>query len=404
MWSGAKDTRKRVEHLAALAERLVIRADHLPADLALLGLLEDLRGAASAVLALSENAPSFVIYPLARTAFEATQRIIALATDDDYLRTGARAWLYYHRKDARILRMDEGAETAEAWLASAVRRMLDVWRAYHPDAETLLNQERERLEANEGKRGPDNFMCQDLARLVQERYPRALPGAEMSPAEAERTNRSLYAYLSREAHARLRVDPVGYRISPDGSLTIVERHANETERRETALRSVDSSIAEAIGALSYFLERRDRERADQIRRGAMEVTENSLPPGFDRDLGLHLATAGVGNALIEFSAVPVHNLAVLPNGTAVWSAGLRLGGTVFLATFDVPTACVPDLARALAIPAAALRATGVLHKPTLPIPGRVAVQCKLGTLQRTDKQRFIPLVVERASSASRERV
>jgi hypothetical protein len=404
VWNGAKDTRKRLEHLSALGERLVIRADHLPADLALLGLLEDLRGAASAVLALSEDAPSFATYPLARTAFEATQRIIALATDDDYLRTGARAWLYYHRKDARILRMDEGSETAEAWLASAVGRMLDVWRAYHPDAETILSQEKERLQTNEGKRGPDNFMCQDLARLVGERYPRALPGMEMSPAEVKRMSRSLYAYLSREAHARLRVDPVGYRISPDGSLTIVQRQANETERRETALRSLDSSIAEAIGALSYFLERRDREHAEQTRLGAMEVTEESLPPGFDRDLGLHLATAGVGDALIEFSAVPVYNLAVLPNGTAVWSAGLRLGGTVFLATFDVPTACVPDLARALAIPAAVLRGTGVLRKPTLPIPTRIAVQCKLGTLQRTDKQRFIPLVVERASNASRERV
>ncbi len=399
-----KDTRKRLEQLSALGDRLVIRADHLPADLALLGLLEDLRGAASAVLALSENAPSFATYPLARTAFEATQRIIALATDDDYLRTGTRAWLYYHRKDARILRMDEGPETAEVWLASAVRRMLDVWRAYHPDAEAILSQEQERLQANEGKRGPDNFMCQDLARLVQERYPRALPGVELSPAEIERMNRSLYAYLSREAHARLRVDPVGYRISPDGSLTIVPRQPNEAEKRETALRSLDSSIAEAIGALSYFLERRDRERAEQLRLCAMEVSEESLQQGYDRDLGLHLAAAGVGNALIEFLAVPVYNLAVLPNGTAVWSAGLRLGTTVFLATFDVPTAGVPDLARALEIPAAALRGTGALHKPTLPIPTRLAVQCKLGTLQRTDKQRFIPLVVESVSNANRERV
>lgn len=404
MWSGAKDTRKRLERLSALADRLVIRADHLPADLALLGLLEDLRGAASAVLALSEDAPSFAIYPLARTAFEATQRIIALATDDEYLRTGARAWLYYHRKDARILRMDEGSDTSEAWLASAVGRMLEVWRAYHPEAETILSQEKERLQTNEGKRGPDNFMCQDLARLVQERYPRVLPGMEISPAEIERTNRSLYAYLSREAHARLRVDPVGYRISQDGSLTIIQRRANETERRDTALRSLDSSLAEAIGALFYFLGRRDRDRAEEIRLGAMEVTEEPLPSGFDRDLGLHLARARVGNALIEFSAVPVYNLAVLPNGTAVWSAGLRLGGTVFLATFDVPVARVPHLARALAIPAAALRRTGVFHKPALPSPTRIAIQCRLGTLQQTDKQRFIPLVVESASNANRDRV
>jgi hypothetical protein len=81
--NGAKDPRKGLEQLSALGQRLVIRAYHLPADLALLGLLEDLRGAASAVLALSESAPSFTIYPPTRTVFEATQRIIALATDDD---------------------------------------------------------------------------------------------------------------------------------------------------------------------------------------------------------------------------------------------------------------------------------------------------------------------------------
>jgi hypothetical protein len=216
--------------------------------------------------------------------------------------------------------------------------MLDVWRAYHPDAEAILSQEKERLQANEKKRGPDNFMCQNLARVVQERYPRVLPGMGISPPELDRMNRSLYAYLSREAHARLRIDPVGYRISPDGSLTIVQRQANEAERRETALGCLDSSISEAIGALSYFLERRERERAEQIRLGVMEVLEESLPPGLDRDLGRHLAAAGVSNATIEFSAVPVYNLAVLPDGTASWSAGLRLGGIVFLATFDVPSA------------------------------------------------------------------
>lgn len=404
MWNGAKDTLEKLEQLSALSQRLVIRADHLPADLALLGLLEDLRGAASAVLALSEGVHSLATDPLTRIAFEATQRIIVLATDDDYLRTGTRAWLYYHRKDMRILRMDEGAETAEAWFASAVRRMLDVWRAYRPDAEVILGQEKERLHANEVKHGPDNFMGQDLARLVQERYPRALPAAGISLAELERMNRSIYAYLSRESHARLRVDPVGYRILPDGSLTIIQRRANDAEKQESALRCLDSSISEAIGALSYFLECRERERAEQIRLAAMEVSDESLPPGFDRDLGLHLAAVGVGNALIEFSAVPVHNLAVLPNGTAAWSAGLRLGGTVFLATFDVPSARVPDLARALAIPPATLRGTGALHKHSLPSPTRIAVQCKLGTVQRTDKQRFIPLVVEGTSNANRERV
>ena len=52
----------------------------------------------------------------------------------------------------------------------------------------MKGQEKERLHANEVKHGPDNFMGQDLARLVQERYPRALPTAGISLAELERMN------------------------------------------------------------------------------------------------------------------------------------------------------------------------------------------------------------------------
>jgi hypothetical protein len=131
---------------------------------------------------------------------------------------------------------------------------------------------------------------------------------------------------------------------------------------------LDSSISGAIGALSYFLERRERERAEQIRLGVMEVLEESLPPGLDRDLGRHLAAAGVSNATIEFSAVPVYNLAVLPDGTASWSAGLRLGGTVFLATFDVPSARTADLARTLAIHPQLFAAQTHCTSPLCPFP------------------------------------
>ena len=154
-------------------------------------------------------------------------------------------------------------------------------------------------------------------------------------------NRSIYAYLSRESHARLRVDPVGYRISPDGSLSIVQRQADEAEKHESALRCLDSSIAEAIGALSYFLDRSEREHAEEIRLAAMEAGKESLQSDFDPDLGLHLAGTGVGSALIEFSTVPVQNLAVLPNGTVAWSAGLRLA---------VRCSSPPSTSRAVASP------------------------------------------------------
>jgi hypothetical protein len=94
----------------------------------------------------------------------------------------------------------------------------------------------------------------------------------------------------------------------------------------------------------------------------------------------------------------VHNLSVLPNGTVSWSAGLRFAGTAFLASFDVPPNRVPDLVRALEIPPESLSRTGALYNHTLRVPTPLAVNCKLGAVQRTAEQQFIPLVVDRVSA------
>ena len=83
----------RLSEIADLRKRLEIRADLLPADLALTGLLDDLIEVSTAAIELAEQSTR-AVYPLVRTAFESAQRIVALATDDDYLRVGTRAWLY----------------------------------------------------------------------------------------------------------------------------------------------------------------------------------------------------------------------------------------------------------------------------------------------------------------------
>jgi uncharacterized membrane protein len=106
------DVTKSLEHLNAVRERFTIRAQLLPADLALVGLYNDLRDAASLVIVLCQIDAPVAAFPLARIVFEATQRIIALATEDDYVRVGTRAWLYYRRKDMRMVGFARGAETA----------------------------------------------------------------------------------------------------------------------------------------------------------------------------------------------------------------------------------------------------------------------------------------------------
>src|SRR5262245_36074927 len=132
MNSDDDDHKSRLLELAALRERFEIRAELLPADLALAGLLDDLLDASSAAIEFVERSTR-AVYPLVRTAFEAAQRIVALATDDDYLRVGTRAWLYYQHKDAAVGRKSE-TDTAEGWLEAVVSRMRDIWMPFNDHA------------------------------------------------------------------------------------------------------------------------------------------------------------------------------------------------------------------------------------------------------------------------------
>jgi len=113
MTPGDEGCRTQFSKLATLRERFEIRADLLPADLALAGLLDDLLDASSAAMELVQRSTR-VVYPLVRTAFETAQRVVALATDDDYLGAGTRAWLYYQYKDAAVRRRTESDE-ADRW-------------------------------------------------------------------------------------------------------------------------------------------------------------------------------------------------------------------------------------------------------------------------------------------------
>jgi hypothetical protein len=76
----------KLERLSALRERFVIRVESLPADLALVGLLDELREAAFSTIQFCHLRKQHAAFPLARMAFEAAQRVIVLATDDDYER------------------------------------------------------------------------------------------------------------------------------------------------------------------------------------------------------------------------------------------------------------------------------------------------------------------------------
>ena len=105
----------KLDQLKALRQGFVIRAERLAADVAMVGLIDDLLDAAHSAVELSRSGALSSAFPQTRTVFEAAQRVIAVATDDDYLRVGTRAWLYYHRKDKRIVHFARGPEAAKEW-------------------------------------------------------------------------------------------------------------------------------------------------------------------------------------------------------------------------------------------------------------------------------------------------
>lgn len=391
--------RTQLSKLKTLRGWFEIRADSLPADLALTGLLEDLLDASSAAIEIAEQSTR-AVFPLVRAAFEAAQRIVALATDDDYLRVGTRAWLYYQQKDASVLRKTE-PEKADRWLEAVVSRMRDIWSPYNGQADEMLSDAGAHLRASGKKkpRRPDNFMGQDLAVVVQDRYPR-IYGPAGIPSDVKELNRGIYASLSRDSHARLRIELAALTVLPNGTVCVIPRRVDETARRRTLLRCLESSLTEAIGAVFYLLENRRRTDAEKTRSMAHHAIANDLHPGFAPDLGLHLARAGGAETAFHFQNVPIRRLGVLHDGTASWSANIVLADREYIATFDVPAVLRDDLAHAIGIEPATLAPNREIVKHNLDRPVTVGLECTLGAMQRNGKETFIPLVVRRVARAN----
>jgi hypothetical protein len=388
--------RAELQRIKVLREGLKIRADTLPADLALAGLVDDLVATVAAVVTLA-TASTSVLYPLARIAFEDAQRIVALATDDDYLRIGTRAWLYYQRKESAIIGKTDQQAAADRDRA-IVGQMREMWTPYCPDADELLRSEGAWLDKH-ARKPPDNFLGRDLAEVVQERHARLHNAGRTLPADVVNLNRGIYSALSRESHARLRLEPAAFVFGRYGRVEILPRPVDEPGRRRTLTSCIAMSLAEAAGALSYRLSIRESGEVAERQVMASKIVEETLPPGFKPDLGLHLARQGGSATTFHFLEVPIYKLGLLPEGLACWSAGIILGGREFIATFDVPAMSVPELAVAIGVPSHTLRPSAELVKHVLDGPPRVNVECTLGEVQRNADQTFVPLVVKRVARA-----
>ncbi len=115
-------------------------------------------------------------------AFEAAQRLIILATDDDYERVGTRAWLYYLRKDMRVVHFARDADAAREWYKRGMQEMLHIWSVHNPTAEVVFREANEQLDAFQKRGKADNFMGEELGQVVAERYSKLAIGSGRSVA------------------------------------------------------------------------------------------------------------------------------------------------------------------------------------------------------------------------------
>ena len=145
------------------------RAETLVPDIAFIGLVDDTLGAADEALQLVAGHRPHRAYAMVRVAFEAAQRLLVLATAEDYVRIGTRAWLYYVGRD-EALRIRSLVQSEMANLRKIKR--------------------------------PDNFLGRDMADAVGTAYA-VLAKATSSelPADVVEVTRDAYRTLCRDTHA-----------------------------------------------------------------------------------------------------------------------------------------------------------------------------------------------------------
>jgi hypothetical protein len=242
-------------------------------------------------------------------------------------------------------------------------------------------------------------MGEDLGEVVEGRYPKLCLGSGMSLPELRDLNRAVYAGLSSESHARLRLDPKALQVRTDGTVSVIPQAVDTRAKKTMVLGCVDSSLREASAALAYLIERRESLHAEELQHVAGHLAQGPLPPGFKPDLGLHLMRCGGRSTTFHFPNAPAHELGILPDGTVMWSRELVFGDQEYVATFHVPHPLISDLARALGIELDALEPGTQSRKHTLTAPTSIRLVCRLGDIHQSTREAFVPLLVTRVDAS-----
>jgi len=400
MGGSLEEGEKGCDHLGNLLDTLQklrsqygFRAETLLPDIAFVGLIDDCIDAGQTALELLESPRPYRAYSMVRVAFEASQRILPLATSSDYIRLGVRAWLYYSRKDGTIRGIDESS------IGPPARQLLDTWANYYPQAHQIALEE---LAILGTQRGPDNFLGRNLAEVATECYSvLAQEKGAPSPADSQQTNREFYAILSRDTHACLRLEPSQLRVDSDGFIDVKEKPRDPKEVARSVTKGLGLIFAETITAIDYRISKR-RQANTALVRTSLGQSRRELPNGYMDDLGTYLAQQGFGGQCI-CPTVPISRIAELQDGTLTTSLAMGYGPGAKLATFDfkgharqamlaIVSQEYPDVVIA--------NEPNAPHYTDLPKPIPVMVKAELGQEQKSESESFVPLIVNEVTRAN----
>jgi len=388
------DPAQLIEVLQRGRQAYGFRAETLVPDIAFIGLVDDCIDAAQTALELLASSRPHRAYSMARVAFEASQRIVVLATSPDYIRLGTRAWLFYGRKDASI-----AGDSGDA-IGTAGREIAKAWTAHYVSAPQVVAEE---LAFVRKLKGPDNFLGSDMATAVTESYQiLAQEKGSSVPPDATELNRRVYRGFSRDAHACVRLEPKSLRVDSDGFVEVVERPRDPAEVAGAVNMGLATLLNETIGAVQHRLLQRRRTQADRLAQ-TLPKANRQLPEGFASDAGLVIAQRGLALAEMFFPDVPIQHILELPDGTLTVLLTNAPGSDGVAATFDFKghaRKSLLDIVRE-EFPDATSHTTGAIQgQIDLPRPIAVTVKAELGSRHDTGAGSFIPFIVTDVTRAS----
>lgn len=387
---GSDHLRNLFDTLQQLRLQYGFRAETLVPDIAFIGLIDDCIDAGQTALELLESPRPYRAYSMVRVAFEASQRLLPLATSSDYIRLGTKAWLYYNQKDVIIRGIDKDS------IGLAAEQILNTWANYYPPAHQIALEE---LAVLNKQKGPDNFLGRNLAEVTTESYLiLAQERGSSVPSDSAEINRKLYGSLSRDTHACLRLEPSELCVDSDGFIEVKERPRDSKEVARNVTEGLEAIFTETIAAIKYRISKRRQGNATRLMTSLGEF-HPELPNGYFDDLGKYLAQQGFGGESV-FPGVPISRIAELQDGTLSTSLAVGYGTEAKMATFDFKGHARQTMLAIISEEYPHIIISNEKDTPhyiDLPRPISVIIKAELGREQQTGDESFVPFIVTEVS-------